>query len=86
MRDLVRVGRSDLALPKFEAIVRAGLHCPALFERDPWLDPLRAEPGFADVLALARAGHAAARTAFEEAGGPTLLMLEPPTRCSTSAT
>jgi serine/threonine protein kinase len=75
VRDLAKVGATDLALERLRAVVDAGLHCPDTFEGDPWLTSLHALPAFADILGVARRGHEAARAAFEEAGGTGLLLL-----------
>ena len=74
-RDLARVGETEQALARMRQVVRAGLHCPDTFERDPWLETLRGETAFAPILAEARTGHENARAAFEAAGGRGLLVL-----------
>ena len=43
--------------------------------RDPWLDPLRAEPGFDAIVQAATAHHRAARETFVQAEGDRVLGL-----------
>src|SRR5262249_30470704 len=57
------------ALELFSRSVDEGYFNVELFERDPWLDPLRGEREFAEGLARANARRQHARDAFERAGG-----------------
>lgn len=67
--------RLDAALAGLERSVDIGFRCSPAFEREAWLDPLRGDPRFAEVLARAGRRHAEAARAFREAGGPRLLGL-----------
>jgi hypothetical protein len=62
-------GKLTRALELFSRSVDEGYFNVELFERDPWLDPLRHEPGFAETLARAHERRRHARDAFETAGG-----------------
>ena len=53
--------------------VEHGFFCVAAFGRDPWLDPLRANPQFVQILRHAEGRHREARTAFLEARGDRIL-------------
>jgi hypothetical protein len=56
-----------------ERVVGRGFYCLRPLDSDPWLDPVRAEPGFAAVRARAEAGRRRAVTAYRDAGGEKLL-------------
>jgi serine/threonine protein kinase len=73
LRNASHVGAKELALEMLEQVVEAGFHCPTPLVRDPWLDPIRTEPGFVRALRRAEEGHAAALRAFTGAGGERLL-------------
>src|SRR5207247_3701327 len=68
-RMLVRCGRLPRALELFSRSVDEGYFNVELFERDPWLDPLRRDPEFAASLERANARRQHARDAFEHSGG-----------------
>jgi hypothetical protein len=68
-----RVGRTDLGLAGFRAAVDQGYFCVPLFEREPWLDPLRSFPEFDATLQVARERHSRALSIFTDEGGPALL-------------
>ena len=61
------------ALRLFARAVEGGFHCATFFSRDPWLDSLRAIPGFSAVMQAAEAGYRDAAAAFVAAGGEQLL-------------
>ena len=61
------------AISMLKRSVEGGFHCYPFFTRDPWLDPLRAEPEFSDILRLAQTGYRAAADAFVAAGGERIL-------------
>ena len=68
-RMLACCGRLPRALELFSRSVDEGYFNVELFERDPWLDPLRGERQFAATLEHANARRQHARDAFEHAGG-----------------
>jgi serine/threonine protein kinase/tetratricopeptide (TPR) repeat protein len=53
--------------------VDAGYAARDALARHPWIDPIRRDPGFADVRRRAEAARERALAAFREAGGETLL-------------
>lgn len=61
------------AIPVFRQAVEGGFTAYRFFTRDPWLDPLRADTAFHDVLQLAEARYREAANAFAEAGGERVL-------------
>jgi len=72
-RCLARVEARELALATFRRVVDGGFHVPFTFLRDPWLDPIRATPEFAELLRRADEGHRESERTFREAGGARLL-------------
>ena len=48
----------------FGKVVEGGFFCYPYFESDPLIDPLRAEPGFADLMAKARTRYEAFKAKF----------------------
>ena len=61
------------ALRRFKQTVEGGFHAHGFFLQDPWLDPLRGQPAFAEVLRFAETENQAAAAAFVAAGGERLL-------------
>ena len=61
------------AMEIFRRAVEGGFHAYPMYARDPWLDPLRAEPEFQDVVAVAESHYRDAADAFVAAGGERLL-------------
>ena len=57
--------------------LEGGFHAHSLLVRDPWLDPVRPDPAFNDLLAFARRQVEEASAAFLAAGGERIL--GPPT-------
>ena len=55
--------------------VDAGYPAADALANHPWIEPIRGEPGFADVLDRAESARQEAAEAFREAGGPRLLGL-----------
>ena len=61
------------ALTMFKRTVTGGFHSYPFFSRDPWLEPLRVDPGFAGILAAAESGYQQASAGFVAAGGEQIL-------------
>jgi hypothetical protein len=68
-----RLGRHDLTLLGLRAGVEKGYFCVSQFERDPLLNPIRADPRFEETMSLARDRHQRAVEIFAQEGGPGLL-------------
>ena len=49
-RAMAYLGESDLALAAFDRAERGGFFCYPFFTRDPWLDSLRTNPRFVEIL------------------------------------
>lgn len=73
VRSLAHLGLHEEALRHFARVVEGGYFCVPNFLHDPWLEGLRAHPGFDAVLGRAQALHAEARRAFAGSAGPALL-------------
>jgi eukaryotic-like serine/threonine-protein kinase len=74
-RMLARVGAREEALGELKWIVKRGFHPCATLRRDPWLDDLRDDERFAEIVAIAVSGSELARARFNAVGGPRLLGL-----------
>jgi eukaryotic-like serine/threonine-protein kinase len=72
-RQLAYLGEPGRALRALREAVEEGYHGYSALVHDPWLDPLRARPGFSESLALAEAGNREAARVFRESGGEALL-------------
>jgi len=72
-RMLARVGETTEALTTLHRAVRGGFYCAAALLKDFYLEPVRAEVGFTEVLHEAEMLSAHAQAAFVEAGGEHLL-------------
>jgi tetratricopeptide (TPR) repeat protein len=59
-----RCGDADTAVAWLEETVRWGFLCYPLFERDPWLDPVRKSPEFVAFMARVRPSWERARDAL----------------------
>jgi eukaryotic-like serine/threonine-protein kinase len=65
-RALARLGSHEKALDRLDRAERGGFFCYPFFVRDPWLDPLRANARFSEILRRAESNMRSARRAFEE--------------------
>jgi TolB-like protein len=74
-RQLAYLGHTDDALNALERATAGGFNCYPALVRDPWLDPVRALPKFAQTLRQVEARHREARAAFVAAGGDKVLGL-----------
>ena len=72
-RHVARYGDADDALGQLEGVVADGFSCYPALDRDPWLDPLRSKPRFAELLERCASRHAASLRAFEELNGQAVL-------------
>ena len=59
-RSFARIGDVDRALEVLERLSRS-FFSPFTFEHDPWLEPIRSSPKFAEILRAAKERHAEAR-------------------------
>ena len=69
------MGETERALDALQRSVDAGFACFVAMARDPWLDPLRGHPRFAQILHTAEGRHREAAAAFLKAGGDRVLGL-----------
>ena len=69
------LGETERALDGLQRSVDAGFACFASMARDPWLDPLRGHPRFAQILRTAEGRHREAAAAFLKAGGDRVVGL-----------
>ena len=77
-RKFARLGEPARAMELLNLSLDRGFVVYRILTRvDPWLDPLRPTPAFADLLERSRAAHGAAAAAFREAGGEQLLGVGP---------
>jgi eukaryotic-like serine/threonine-protein kinase len=74
-RTYARIGATEPALAQFDRAVDMGFVPHSWFVRDPWLEPLAAEPRFQNALARADRRQREAARVFREAGGERLLGL-----------
>ena len=77
-RHLARAGDGRGALTALEWAVDNGFFCGPALEHDPWLDSLRARPGFAAIVRRAEARHRDAIVTFLTAEGDRVLGLGQP--------
>jgi non-specific serine/threonine protein kinase len=62
-----------MALDMLDRAARGGFHTYSCFVRDRWLDPVRHDPRFAQILAFTQQQHREAASAFVAAGGERIL-------------
>jgi len=74
VRALVRLGETSSALDLLETqVVEAGFFCYQIMLSDPWLDPVRGDRRFGDIVAHARERSQDAEAEFHRLGGDQLL-------------
>ena len=64
IRSLAHVGKIDRALDVLDEISRSFFPVYT-FEHDPWLEPIRSSPRFAEIMRAARERHARARAVWQ---------------------
>jgi tetratricopeptide (TPR) repeat protein len=74
-RSVAKVGDLELALEMLERVVSSGFSCPWTMRNDSWLDGIRSDPRFLQLVDQAESQHQEARQAFIAAGGERLLGL-----------
>jgi non-specific serine/threonine protein kinase len=72
-RQLAYLGDRETALPLLRRAVENGFFCASTLGRDPWLDGLRADIRFSNLVRDADMKSRAARTAFLDANGDRVL-------------
>jgi eukaryotic-like serine/threonine-protein kinase len=72
-RSIARIGEHDLAIEQLDKAERGGFFCYPFFVRDPWLDPLRNNPRFIEILRRAESRMHDAQRAFEAHPGSRVL-------------
>jgi pentatricopeptide repeat protein len=77
VRGYARLGEIDKAIAAFERVIASGFCCYPAFAHDPWLDTLRSNARFVELLRHAEARHREAARLFIEHGGDRLLGVRP---------
>jgi tetratricopeptide (TPR) repeat protein len=72
-RHLAHLNEVDSALTLFERVFAGGYFCFPAMAQDPWLDPLRKKPAFAELLRLVESRHGEAAAAFAQLRGEKVL-------------
>jgi len=67
------LGEVKSAVAALSRAVESGFICYPALVRDPWLDRLRADTAFKDILHAVQFSHQQARQIFLDAGGPEIL-------------
>ena len=65
-RSLTRIGEYSDAIEQLRSSVEGGFYCYPFFVRDSWLDPLRGDARFVEILKLAESRTRDAQRAFDE--------------------
>ncbi len=73
VRQLARLGETEVALGDFRRVVEMGFVCYPFFERDAWLDSLRSDSRFRESMREAERQHCDATEAFRGGGGEFVL-------------
>ncbi len=76
-RHMVFLGAVERGLEVLRQVVDGGYCCYSALLRDPWLEPVRSRPEFAETTRIAEAAARSAREAFVEHGGARLLGVAP---------
>ena len=74
-RALAHLGARDTAIEVLGEVVQRGFFCYPFFVSDPWLDPLRTDARFIEILRRAEARMRDAQRAFEEHPASRVLSL-----------
>jgi len=72
-RQIAYLGEQERVLAVLRQAIDGGFFCVPALTRDPWLDPLRTQAGFQDLLQRAQARHREALIAFNAEGGDRVL-------------
>ena len=72
-RQLIFFGSDVSGMPLLARAVDEGFFCFTALARDPWLDGVRTDPAFTNILRRAESRRRDAHAAFVEAGGDRLL-------------
>jgi serine/threonine protein kinase/tetratricopeptide (TPR) repeat protein len=71
-RQLAILGNHQAALDLLQRAIEGGFHCVTALRSDPWLDALRSDGRFTDIIHIAEMRAQNSRAAFLEAGGDHL--------------
>jgi len=74
-RVLARLGEPEASLDLLDRIIEKGFYCSAILMRDPWMDAIRGQSRFADVVRRADARTREAEAEFRRLNGERLLAL-----------
>ncbi|HSP13136.1 MAG TPA: protein kinase [Thermoanaerobaculia bacterium] len=72
-RSMARLGEIELAITELDKAERGGFFCYPFFVRDAWVDPLRNDPRFIEILRRAESRMHDAQRAFESHPGSRVL-------------
>ena len=74
-RVLARLGEPEASLDLLDRIIEQGFYCSTILMRDPWMDAIRGQSRFADVVRRADARTREAEAEFRRLNGERLLAL-----------